>query len=90
MLFFLYAKREFTPTQIERFANIFDNAGQVFLAVMVLTPIVQGFDNANIPVIILGLIDTALCWGLSIVLAKRRDKQDRLTFPYRNFSKYGG
>jgi hypothetical protein len=69
MPFFLSKKREFTPAQIERFANIFDNAGQVFLAVMVLTPIVQGFDNANIPVIILGLIDTTLCWGLSIILA---------------------
>ena len=77
MSFFLSGKREFTPAQIERFANIFDNAGQVFLAVMVLTPIVQGFDNANIPVIILGLIDTALCWGLSIILAKRKDKLDK-------------
>jgi hypothetical protein len=77
MSFFLSNKREFTPAQIERFGNIFDNAGQVFLAVMVLTPIVQGFDNANIPVIILGLIDTTLCWGLSIILAKRKDKQEK-------------
>jgi hypothetical protein len=77
MSFFLSKKREFTPAQIERFANIFDNAGQVFLAVMVLTPIVQGFDNANIPVIILCLIDTTLCWGLSIILAKRKDKQEK-------------
>ena len=68
-------KQELSPGQIERFANIFDNAGQVFLAVMVLTPIVQGIDKANIPVIILGIIDVALCWGLSIILAKRKDKQ---------------
>ena len=73
----LSGKKEFSPAQIERFANIFDNAGQVFLAVMVLTPIVQGFDNSNIPVIVLGLIDTALCWGLSIILAKRKDKQGK-------------
>jgi hypothetical protein len=37
----------FTPAQIERFANIFDNAGQVFLAVMALTPIVQGIDKTK-------------------------------------------
>jgi hypothetical protein len=75
MSFIFSGKKEFSPAQIERFANIFDNAGQVFLAVMVLTPIVQGIDNANILVIVLGILDTALCWGLSLVLAKRKDKQ---------------
>ena len=37
---------EFTTAQLERLANIFDNAGQVFLAVMVLTPVVQGIDKS--------------------------------------------
>ena len=68
-------KKELSPAQIERFANIFDNAGQVFLAVMVLTPIIQGIDYSSILVIILGVLDTALCWGLSLILAKRKDKQ---------------
>ena len=77
MSFSLSSKKEFTPAQIERFANIFDNAGQVFLAVMVLTPIVQGFDNSNILVIILGLLDTVLCRGLSIILAKRKDTLEK-------------
>ena len=75
MSFIFSGKKELSPAQIERFANIFDNAGQVFLAVMVLTPIVQGIDNANILVIVSGILDTALCWGLSLILAKRKDKQ---------------
>jgi hypothetical protein len=67
-------KRELTPAQIERFANIFDNAGQVFLAVMVLTPIIQGIDNSNILVLVFGIIDMLLCWSVSIILAKRKEK----------------
>jgi hypothetical protein len=65
--------REFTPAQIERFANIFDNAGQVFLAVIVLTQVVQGIDNADRLVLIFGVLDTILCWTVSIILAKRKD-----------------
>jgi hypothetical protein len=74
MSFFLSSNREFTPAQIERFANIFDNAGQVFLAVMVLTPVVQGIDKADILVLIFGILDMLLCWTVSIILAKRKDK----------------
>jgi hypothetical protein len=74
MSFFLSSNREFTPAQIERFANIFDNAGQVFLAVMVLTPVVQGIDKADILVLIFGVLDMLLCWTVSVILAKRKDK----------------
>ena len=74
MSFFLSSKRDFTPAQIERFSNIFDNAGQVFLAVMVLTQVVQGIDKSNILVLVFGVIDMLLCWTVSIILAKRRDK----------------
>jgi hypothetical protein len=74
MSFIFSRNREFTPAQIERFANIFDNAGQVCLAVMVLTPIVQDIDNTNILVIVLGAIDVVACWTGSILLARRKDK----------------
>jgi hypothetical protein len=74
MSFLLSNKREFSPAQIERFANIFDNAGQVFLAVMVLTPVVQGIDKADLLVLILGVLDTLLCWTVSIILTKRKEK----------------
>jgi hypothetical protein len=74
MSFSLSNKRELTPAQIERFANIFDNAGQVCLAVMVLTPIVQHIDNTNLLVLVLGAIDVVACWTGSILLARRKDK----------------
>ena len=74
MSFLLSSKRDFTPAQIERFSNIFDNAGQVFLAVMVLTQVVQGIDKSNVLVLVFGVIDMLLCWTVSIILAKRRDK----------------
>jgi small-conductance mechanosensitive channel len=64
----------FTPIQIGRFANIFDNAGQVFLAVMVLTPIVQGIDKTNSLVVVLGILDILLCWTVSIILVKRKER----------------
>jgi len=74
MSFLLSNKREFTPTQIERIANILDNLGQVFFAVMILTPVMQGIDKANIWVLVLGSIDVIACWSGSILLAKRKDK----------------
>jgi len=74
MSFFLSSKRDFTPSQIERLANIFDNAGQVFLAVMVLAQVVQGIDKSNVLVLVFGIIDMLLCWMVSIILAKRKDK----------------
>ena len=74
MSFLTSGKREFTPAQIERIANIFDNAGQVFLAVMVLAQVVQGIDKSNVLVLVFGIIDMLLCWTVSIILAKRKDK----------------
>ena len=74
MSYFLSSKRELTPAQIDRFANIFDNAGQVCLAVMVLTPVMQGIDKADILVLVLGAIDVVACWTGSILLARRKDK----------------
>jgi len=74
MLFIFSSKREFIPAQIERIANILDNVGQVFFAVMVLTPVMRGIDNADILVLGLGAIDVAVCWTGSVILAKRKDK----------------
>jgi len=74
MSFFLSGKREFTPAQIERIANILDNLGQVFFAVLILTPVMQGIDNINLLVLVLGVIDVVLCWTGSVILAKRKDR----------------
>jgi hypothetical protein len=73
MSFFLSGKQEFTPAQIERIANILDNVGQVFFSVMILTPVVQGIDKADIVVLVLGTIDVVACWTGSVILAKRKD-----------------
>jgi hypothetical protein len=74
MSFLLSNKQEFTPAQIERIANILDNLGQVFFAVMVLTPIMQGIDKINLLVLVLGAVDVIMCWTGSVLLAKRKDK----------------
>jgi len=71
---FFPKSNEFTPAQIDRIENIPDNLGQVFFAVMILTPVMQGIDKANIWVLVLGSIDVVACWAGSILLAKRKDK----------------
>jgi len=73
MLFFLPKKPVFTPSQFERISNIFDNAGQVALGVLVFTPLVQGIDKTNIWVLLLGAFDVVFCWTISLILAKRKD-----------------
>jgi hypothetical protein len=70
----LSGKQGFNTAQLDRLSNIFDNAGQVFLAVMVLTQIVQGIDKSNILVLIFSVVDMLLCWTVSIILARRKDK----------------
>ena len=73
MSFSLSRKRDLIPAQTERFANILDNAGQVFLATMVLTPIVQGIDKTDKLVLVFGIIDMLLCWTVSLILANRKE-----------------
>jgi len=74
MKFFWPKKPLFTPSQIERIANIFDNAGQVALGVMVLAPLVQGIDKTNLWVLPLGTFDVVFCWSISITLARRKEE----------------
>lgn len=69
----LFSKPIFTPAQIERFANIFDNAGQGIFVALVLTPLVQGFDNTNTGVLVLGAIGVIFCWTVSIVVTRREE-----------------
>lgn len=60
-----------TIKQIERLANIFDNAGQVVFGVVVLTPMITGFDKVNLVVLTLGIVVTLFCWLFSIGLSRR-------------------
>jgi len=68
---FLPKEPTFTSEELLRFANIFDNAGQIFLGIMVLTPFVSGFDRGRVPMITLGIAATALCWFLSWQLTRK-------------------
>lgn len=67
-------KPVFTAEEILRFANIADNAGQVFLGVMVLTPIVSGLDKVGQPVLSSGVTGTFLSWLISWLLTKKAIK----------------
>jgi hypothetical protein len=60
----------FTIEELQRFANIFDNAGQVFLGVTVLSPLVAGLDTTDPRLVFLGVITTILSWFLSWRLTK--------------------
>lgn len=61
-----------TLKQTERLANIFDNAGQVFLAVVVLSPLIQGgITMVNPQVVISGIIVVLVCWITSLLLSSR-------------------
>lgn len=68
-------KPVFTPSQIDRMANILDNAGQGFFVVLILTPLVEGFDKVNLWVLLLGVLDVCACWTGSLLLAKRKDME---------------
>ena len=63
-------KPPFTPAQYERISNIFDNAGQGFFVVLILTQLVEGFDKTKPAVLLLGAIAVIACWTVSIVLAR--------------------
>ena len=56
----------FTKSQIQRMANIFDNAGQVCLATAVLTPLISNIERGKLIVVLLGLLATIALWWLSL------------------------
>ncbi len=60
--------------ELFRFANIFDNAGQVFLAGLVIAPFFTAIDFNKTFVIALGLVCSFGCWSVSWWLTKEADK----------------
>lgn len=63
-----------TTDQFDRIANIFDNAGQVVLGIVVLSPLIAGFDQTNPIVLTLGILVTIACWIFSVWFSKKRGK----------------
>lgn len=64
----------FTKNQLQRLANILDNAGQVFLATVVLTPFISTVESRDNYVILLGIILTLGSWWLSLRIERKIDK----------------
>lgn len=64
-----------TTKQYERFSNILDNAGQVFLGVAVLSPLISGFDKMNWLVVLSGIVVVGTCWIGSILLLRKGKKK---------------
>lgn len=60
-----------TARQIERLANICDNAGQVSFGVLVLAPIINQVDEQSISMIVSGVVLTLYLWYLSLYLSKK-------------------
>ena len=66
-------KPTLTIRQLERLSNIFDNAGQGIFVVAVLTPVIAGFDNLNLLVLVFGIVAALFCWFLSIWVAHKTE-----------------
>jgi hypothetical protein len=61
----------FTNSQLKRFSNIFDNAGQVMLGSLVINPLLTPASSPGlIPAILLGAILTLLLWWVSLRLER--------------------
>ena len=64
-----------SPSQFDRLSNIFDNAGQGLFVLLVLTPVIAGFDKVNLWVLILSILSVLFCWTVSLILARRADEE---------------
>ena len=56
----------FFEEQLLRIANIFDNAGQVFLGTSVLTPLIFGVEKDSKFVVLLGIFGMIISWWISL------------------------
>ncbi|TSC65984.1 MAG: hypothetical protein CEO21_282 [Microgenomates group bacterium Gr01-1014_80] len=64
----------FTEEELLRFANIFDNAGQVFLAGLVIAPFFSNLDINRLFILTLGVLAASSSWLASWRLTKEASK----------------
>jgi hypothetical protein len=57
---------EINAAQIKRLANIFDNAGQVSLGTLVLSPTINAQGYYPLYIVLIGTILTIMLWYFSI------------------------
>lgn len=61
----------FTNKQLQRFANIFDNAGQVIFASVIIPPLIGTIDISTSRVLVFtGAVSTIILWWLSLRLER--------------------
>lgn len=75
MIWLVRLKPILTINQFERLSNIFDNAGQVIFGVVVLSPVISGFDRMNWFVILSGIVGVLFCWLASLWIAGKGEKR---------------
>lgn len=71
---FLPKEVDFTKEELLRFANILDNAGQVFLAGMVIAPFFSAVEIILVFVVPFGMFLTLMCWFISWKFTKEATK----------------
>ncbi|MBI3290058.1 hypothetical protein HYZ78_01545 [Candidatus Microgenomates bacterium] len=68
----------FTQEVLLRLANILDNAGQVFLAITVVSPLISDVDKPDIHILLLGVAITLAMWAESLLLTRRAKQHGRI------------
>ena len=68
---YIWKEPVLTVGQINRLSNIFDNAGNVFLAIGVVAPVFSSFDNPNWLAILAGGGLAISSFIISLFLAKK-------------------
>lgn len=74
MAWLVKLKPVLNTNQLNRLSNIFDNAGQVFFGVVVLSPLIQGIDKVNPLVLTSGIVAVLICWITSILLMRKEKR----------------
>ena len=54
--------------EISRLSNILDNAGQVFLGIMVVSPLISGANQNGVYLVALGITSSLFVWFISLKL----------------------
>lgn len=73
-IIYQFKEPRLTKSQLSRLSNITDNAGQVVLAVIVLgKTFTGGLDKSDWPVVVSGIVGTAILWLFSLWFAKKGD-----------------
>lgn len=60
-----------TDSQLKRLSEIYMVIGEVFFALVVITPLVTSVDDDKTSMVALGLVGAGIFWSLSILLVRK-------------------